>query len=257
MFAPRRITESPVPPRAVIYARYSSDLQSEVSIEDQIRLCRELCATSGWEVAKIFSDAAISGASRFRPDYQALLEGIRARAFDVVVAEGLDRLSRDPEDTAALIKALKFADIRLVTRAEGEVDDLRAGFKGTMNALFLTDLAVKTRRGLRGRVVAAARRAGAPSAMTSRTRSAPTASRCAAPWRSTRPRRRRCGGSSPCSPPATARSQSPMRSMPSTSPALTAAPGATPRFAAMARAAPASCATSSISADGCGTACVT
>ena len=27
--------------RAVIYARYSSDLQREASIEDQVRLCRE------------------------------------------------------------------------------------------------------------------------------------------------------------------------------------------------------------------------
>ena len=35
--------------RAVIYARYSSDLQSEASIEDQVRLCRERIAQEGWE----------------------------------------------------------------------------------------------------------------------------------------------------------------------------------------------------------------
>jgi DNA invertase Pin-like site-specific DNA recombinase len=83
-----------------------------------------------------------------------LLDGVRRRQFDVVVAEGLDRLPRDPEDTAALIKALKFADIKLITKSEGEVDDLRAGFKGTMNAMFLADLTIKMHRGLRGRVVA-------------------------------------------------------------------------------------------------------
>jgi site-specific DNA recombinase len=43
---------------------------------------------------------------------------------------------------------------RPVTLAEGEISELHVGLKGTMNALFLTDLANKTRRGLRGRVEA-------------------------------------------------------------------------------------------------------
>ena len=72
--------------------------------------------------------------------------------FDVVVAEALDRLSRDQEDIAALYKQLGFAGVRLVTLAEGEISELHVGLKGTMNALFLKDLAMKTRRGLEGRV---------------------------------------------------------------------------------------------------------
>jgi DNA invertase Pin-like site-specific DNA recombinase len=40
------------------------------------------------------------------------------------------------------------------TLAEGEVGHLHVGFKGTMNALYLKDLADKTRRGLRGRIEA-------------------------------------------------------------------------------------------------------
>ena len=44
--------------------------------------------------------------------------------------------------------------MRIVTLAEGEITHLHVGFKGTMNALFLKDLADKTRRGLRGRVEA-------------------------------------------------------------------------------------------------------
>jgi site-specific DNA recombinase len=36
--------------------------------------------------------------------------------------------------------------------SEGEISQLHIGLKGTMNALFLKDLADKTRRGLRGRV---------------------------------------------------------------------------------------------------------
>ena len=83
-----------------------------------------------------------------------MLAGAREGAFDVVVAEALDRLSRDQEDVAGLFKRLRFAGIRIVTLSEGEVSELHVGLKGTMNALFLKELAAKTHRGLRGRVEA-------------------------------------------------------------------------------------------------------
>ena len=74
--------------------------------------------------------------------------------LDLVYAEALDRISRDQEDVAGVYKRLRFADVRIITLAEGEISELHVGLKGTMNALFLTDLANKTRRGLRGRVEA-------------------------------------------------------------------------------------------------------
>jgi DNA invertase Pin-like site-specific DNA recombinase len=140
--------------RAVVYARYSSDQQRAISIEGQIRLCKERIAREGWALVQVYRDAAISGATTLRPGYQAMLEGAREAEFDVVVAEALDRLSRDQEDIAALFKRLQFAGIRLVTLGEGEIGPLHIGLKGAMNALFLKDLADKTRRGLRGRVEA-------------------------------------------------------------------------------------------------------
>ena len=140
--------------RAVIYARYSSDQQRATSIDDQIRLCKEKITREGWTLVQVYRDAAMSGATALRPGYQAMLEGAREAAFDVVVAEALDRLSRDQEDIAALFKRLQFAGVRLVTLGEGEIGVLHIGLKGTMNALFLKDLADKTRRGLRGRVEA-------------------------------------------------------------------------------------------------------
>jgi len=67
--------------------------------------------------------------------------------FDIVLAEALDRFSRDQEDTAGLFKRLTFAGVSIVTLAEGDITHLHVGLKGTMNALFLKDLADKTRRG--------------------------------------------------------------------------------------------------------------
>jgi len=48
----------------------------------------------------------------------------------------------------------RFAGVRIVTLSEGDVNELHIGLKGTMGALFLKDLADKTRRGLSGRVEA-------------------------------------------------------------------------------------------------------
>ena len=56
-----------------IYARYSTDLQSEASIEDQVRLCREKAEREGWGIYEIYADAAVSGASLIRPGIQQLM----------------------------------------------------------------------------------------------------------------------------------------------------------------------------------------
>ena len=64
--------------RAAIYARYSSDLQSAASIEDQIRLCRERVERDGGTVVETYTDFAISGSSlRARAGMQALLADAR------------------------------------------------------------------------------------------------------------------------------------------------------------------------------------
>jgi site-specific DNA recombinase len=103
-------------------------------------------------VVEEFTDHAISGATLLRSGFQALMRDALNRRFDVVLAESLDRFSRDQEDTAGLFKRLTFAGVNIVTLAEGDITHLHVGLKATMNALLLKDLADKTRRGLRGRV---------------------------------------------------------------------------------------------------------
>ena len=136
----------------IVYARYSSDMSRDASIEDQVRLCNQYIADQKWAIAGTFEDRAISGASALRPGYQSLLALVRQGNIDVVLAEALDRLSRDQEDVAALFKIVRFAGAKLITLAEGEISELHIGLKGTMNALFLKDLALKTKRGLEGRI---------------------------------------------------------------------------------------------------------
>jgi DNA invertase Pin-like site-specific DNA recombinase len=138
--------------KVAIYARYSSSNQREASIEDQVRLCQERAAREGWTVTQTYTDHAISGASLIRPGIQALMSDAQSGKFDLVIAESLDRISRDQEDIAGLYKRLTFAGVRIITLSEDPISELHIGLKGTMGALYLKDLADKTRRGLRGRV---------------------------------------------------------------------------------------------------------
>ena len=141
-------------PRVALYARYSSDNQRDASIEDQLRQCRERAAREGWTIVESYSDRAISGASMIRSGIQSLLADAQAGRFDMVLSEALDRISRDQEDVAGVFKRLRFAGVTIFTLSEGEINELHVGLKGTMNALFLKDLAIKTHRGIRGRVEA-------------------------------------------------------------------------------------------------------
>src|SRR4051812_42472139 len=99
--------------RAVIYARFSdADLQSAHSIEDQERICRERAAAIGVEVIEVFADYGISGMTiSQRPEMQRLMRQAAARAFDMVIAEDLDRLSRGQADTATIFEDLSHNDV--------------------------------------------------------------------------------------------------------------------------------------------------
>jgi len=136
--------------RVALYARYSSDNQRDASIEDQLRICREKAEREKWTIVSTYKDAGISGASMIlRPGIQTLLQDAQRQQFDVVLAEALDRISRDQADVATLFKHLRFAGVPIITLAEGEISELHVGLKGTMDALFLKDLVAKTHRGLR------------------------------------------------------------------------------------------------------------
>lgn len=135
-----------------IYARYSTEMQNEKSVEDQARECQKYIDANDGITYEIYADRAMSGASRFRPNYQKMLSDATEGKFQFIIAEALDRLSRDQEDLAALYKHLTFHDVTFLTLSEGDIDELHVGLKGTMNALFLKDLSRKTRRGLEGRV---------------------------------------------------------------------------------------------------------
>ena len=110
--------------RAAIYARFSSDRQNDRSVDDQIASCRELCAREGFTVVLTYRDREISGASTVnRPGFQDLMRAAEALRFDVIVAEDVDRISRDQGDWHTARKRLDFLGIAIHT-ASGKVGKL-------------------------------------------------------------------------------------------------------------------------------------
>ena len=139
--------------RAVIYARYSTDLQSEASIEDQVEVCRRYIEGKGWILTKTYSDRAISGAgAAMRPSFQTMIRDVENGQIDVVVSEALDRIGRNLADVAGLHDRLEFKRVALHTISTGPITTMHVGLLGTMAQLFLSDLRAKTKRGLAGRV---------------------------------------------------------------------------------------------------------
>lgn len=140
--------------RAAIYARFSDDKQNDRSIEDQVALCREKAARDGYKVVAAFSDRARSGASiHGRPGVAEMLMAAKRGAFDVLIVEELDRLSRSQSDLASIYDRLTFVGIDILTlHTGGRTDQIQVGIRGIVGALFLTDLAHKVRRGAAGNI---------------------------------------------------------------------------------------------------------
>jgi DNA invertase Pin-like site-specific DNA recombinase len=112
--------------RCALYARYSSDLQSPTSIEDQLQLCRAYAERQGWTVVATFQDAALSGFGvEHRPGYQELLAAALApaRSLDVIVVEDLSRLTRDMAELLRLHHRLRLRGSTSTTSATRPTGD--------------------------------------------------------------------------------------------------------------------------------------
>ncbi|PWE57587.1 recombinase family protein [Metarhizobium album] len=149
--------------RAVIYARYSTDLQNDASVEDQIRICTALAERQGLSVVGEYHDRAKSGASMFgRPGLASMMQAAEHGAFEVVIAEAPDRLSRDIADLGSMHKMLTFRGIELHCVNGGKIDTMQVGLYGLVGQMQREEGAKKVRRGMVG-VVQSGRSAGGRS----------------------------------------------------------------------------------------------
>ena len=110
----------------VIYARYSSHSQRDVSIEQQIRACKLFAERHGVKVVKIYEDRALTGTNDKRPGFQQMIQDAKRGGWNYVIVYTLDRFARDRYDSAVYKRQLKNLGVKVLSAMENISDDHHA-----------------------------------------------------------------------------------------------------------------------------------
>ena len=108
---------------AVIYARYSSHNQRDVSIDQQIKDCRKYAERLGIKVVDVYADRALTGTNDKRPDFQRMIRDAETGAFSYVIVYTLDRFARDRYDSAVYKRQLRNVGVKVLSAMENISDD--------------------------------------------------------------------------------------------------------------------------------------
>ena len=103
---------------AVIYARYSSDSQSEQSIDGQLRVCKEYAKNNDILILNTYIDRAMTGTNDNCPDFQRMIKDSANKQWKYVLVYKLDRFSRNKYESAIHKKTLKDNGVQVVSATE-------------------------------------------------------------------------------------------------------------------------------------------
>lgn len=136
----------------VIYARYSTNNQTEASIEGQLKVCYEWAKRKGYRVIGEYIDRAISGSTDNRPDFQRMIRDSNNKEFQGVVVYQFDRFARNRCDSSVYKTILKKNGVRVYSAKEDVSDDPSGRMMEGMLELFAEyycdDAAQKITRGM-------------------------------------------------------------------------------------------------------------
>ena len=117
---------SPAPVRAVVYARVSTDNESQKdSCANQIYLAeRYLEKHPNIKLLRIFTDDGISGKNDYnRPAYSNMLDHISQGKVDLIITKALSRLNRDQYNALSLTNLLIAHCATVYTLEDGQLHD--------------------------------------------------------------------------------------------------------------------------------------
>ena len=137
---------------AVIYARYSSHTQRDVSIEQQVRVDQEFAERQELQIIGVYADRALTGTNDNRPEFQRMVNDAKKGAFDYVIVYSLDRFARDRYDSVVYKRILKDNGVKVLSAMENISDDptgvlLESMLEG-LAEYYSRELSAKIRRGL-------------------------------------------------------------------------------------------------------------
>lgn len=138
---------------AVIYARYSSDKQTEQSIEGQLYDCYNYAKREGITVIKEYIDRAMTGKNDDRPAFRQMLKDSSEKRFEAVIVWKLDRFARNTIDSAINRQTLNKNGVELLSVMESFGNDatgqMMTHIVEAINEYYSADLREKTIRGMR------------------------------------------------------------------------------------------------------------
>ncbi len=139
---------------AVLYLRYSSDKQTEQSIEGQQRICTNYCNQNEIKIVGTYIDRAVSASKNTekREAFQQMIKDSDKRNFEAVIVYKLDRFSRDRYDSAIYKNKLRKNGVRVISATENISDNpegiiLESVLEG-MAEFYSKELAQKVNRGM-------------------------------------------------------------------------------------------------------------
>lgn len=103
---------------AAIYARYSSENQTEQSIEGQIRVCEEYAKTHDILILNTYIDRAMTGTNDNRPDFRRMIKDSAKHEWNYILVYKFDRFSRNKYETAIHKKTLKDNGVKVLSATE-------------------------------------------------------------------------------------------------------------------------------------------
>ena len=103
---------------AVIYARYSSESQTEQSIEGQLRVCNDYAKRNDIVIVGTYIDRAMTGTNDNRLEFQRMLKECHKGAWDYIIVYKLDRFARNKYDAVVNKKKLRDKGIKLLSAME-------------------------------------------------------------------------------------------------------------------------------------------
>ena len=138
----------------VLYMRYSSDRQTEQSIEGQQRVCTEYCERQGYKIVGTYIDRALSASKNTekREDFLRMIKDSEKGNFNAVIVYKLDRFSRNRYDSAIYKNKLKKNGVRVISATENISDTpegviLESVLEG-MAEFYSKELSQKVTRGM-------------------------------------------------------------------------------------------------------------
>ena len=139
--------------KAVIYARYSSDNQTEQSIEGQVRVCKEYAERNDLLIVNEYIDRAMTGTNDNRPALQQMLYDSKKKGFDFVLVYKFDRFARSRYDSAMNKAILKQNGVKLLSATEQISDNpegiILEGMLESIAEYYSAELSQKVKRGLK------------------------------------------------------------------------------------------------------------